>query len=164
MGTNWNKGVDAIAGGWQLGGIYTAHTGFPLTIKLATDASGTGARSDRPNVIGVPNNLHQIGPGAEFPWMVSAYAAPAINTFGNAGDDLLSRIWHGPPGSLLSARNGSTSPNTVVFRELRGEAFNLTNTPIFLSPASQTITSTLFGQIRSSEGERNVQVVAKFYF
>ncbi len=48
--------------------------------------------------------------------------------------------------------------------ELRGEAFNLTNTPIFLSPASQTITSTLFGQIRSSEGERNMQVVAKFYF
>ena len=48
--------------------------------------------------------------------------------------------------------------------ELRGEAFSLTNTPIFLSPASQTITSTLFGQIRSSEGERNMQVVAKFYF
>jgi len=47
---------------------------------------------------------------------------------------------------------------------LRGEFFNLTNTPIFLSPASQTITSTLFGQIRSSEGERNMQVVFKFYF
>ncbi len=48
--------------------------------------------------------------------------------------------------------------------ELRGEAFNLTNTPIFLSPSSQTITSTVFGQIRSAEGERNVQIVAKFYF
>ena len=48
--------------------------------------------------------------------------------------------------------------------ELRAEAFNLTNTPIFLSPASQTISSSLFGQIRSSQGERNVQLVAKFYF
>jgi len=47
---------------------------------------------------------------------------------------------------------------------LRGEFFNLTNTPIFLSPASQTITSTLFGQIRSSEGERNIEMAAKFYF
>jgi len=48
--------------------------------------------------------------------------------------------------------------------EVRGEAFNLTNSPIFLSPASQTITSTLFGQIRSSQGERNVELAAKFYF
>jgi hypothetical protein len=48
--------------------------------------------------------------------------------------------------------------------ELRAEAFNLTNTPIFLSPASQTITSSLFGQIRSSQGERNIELAAKFYF
>jgi hypothetical protein len=48
--------------------------------------------------------------------------------------------------------------------EFRAEAFNLTNSPIFLSPASQTITSSLFGQIRSSQGERNVELAAKFYF
>jgi hypothetical protein len=50
------------------------------------------------------------------------------------------------------------------YLEWRGEAFNLFNTPIFLSPASQTITSTLFGQIRSAEGQRQIQVAAKFYF
>ena len=48
--------------------------------------------------------------------------------------------------------------------EVRGETFNLTNTPIFNSPASQTITSSLFGQIRSSQGERNVELAAKFHF
>ena len=48
--------------------------------------------------------------------------------------------------------------------EVRGEAFNLSNTPIFASPASQTISSSLFGQIRSAQGDRNVQVVGKFYF
>ena len=48
--------------------------------------------------------------------------------------------------------------------EIRGEAFNLSNTPIFASPASQTISSSLFGQIRSSQGERSVQLVGKFYF
>jgi hypothetical protein len=47
---------------------------------------------------------------------------------------------------------------------LRGEAYGLTNTPIFASPASQTITSALFGQLCSSQGERAIQVVAKFYF
>src|SRR5258707_1247446 len=33
MGASWNKFVDGVLGGWQLGGIFTAHTGFPLTIK-----------------------------------------------------------------------------------------------------------------------------------
>ena len=47
---------------------------------------------------------------------------------------------------------------------LRGDAYSVTNTPAFASPASQAITSPLFGQIRSSQGERNLQVVGKFYF
>ena len=58
IGSNWNRGVDAILGGWQLGGVYTAHTGFPLTIKTTTDSSGTGQRSFRANVIGTPNDPH----------------------------------------------------------------------------------------------------------
>ncbi len=33
FGSNWNWGVDALLGGWQVGGIYTEHTGFPLTIR-----------------------------------------------------------------------------------------------------------------------------------
>jgi hypothetical protein len=160
MGTNWNKGIDALFGGWQLGGIYTYHTGFPLTIKMATDNSGTNARSDRAQVIGTPHDPHQIGPGNT--WLdLSAYAAPALHTFGNAGVGIV----RGPGMSrfdLSLAKQFHFSEHKYF--ELRGEAFNLTNTPIFLSPASQTITSTLFGQIRSSQGERNVQVVGKFYF
>jgi hypothetical protein len=48
--------------------------------------------------------------------------------------------------------------------EIRGEAFNLANTPIFNSPVSQTITSATFGEISTATGERNIQLVAKFYF
>jgi len=160
FGSAWSKPVDAVIGGWQLGGIYTAHTGYPLTIKYNQDTSGTGQRSYRVDVIGTPHDPHQIGPGTE--WLdISPYAAPPKGTYGNIGvgtdrspgmsrfDLSLSKQFH-----LTEAR----------FFELRGEAFNLFNTPIFLSPASQTITSTLFGQIRSSEGERNMQIVAKFYF
>jgi len=160
MGGNWNKGVDALLGGWKVGGIYTAHTGFPLTIKLATDSSGTGARSDRPNVIGTPSNQHIVGPGNA--WLdLSAYAAPAIHTFGNAGVGVV----RGPGQSRFDLSLSKQFHVTEhKYFELRGEAFNLTNTPIFLSPSSQTISSTLFGQLRSTEGERNMQVVAKFYF
>jgi Carboxypeptidase regulatory-like domain/TonB dependent receptor/TonB-dependent Receptor Plug Domain len=159
-GANWNRGVDAVLGGWQVGGIYTAHTGFPLTIKLSSDPSGTGARSYRAEVIGTPHDPHQIGPGAS--WLdISAYTTPALHTFGDAGVGTA----RGPGESRLDlsiAKQFHLSERKYF--ELRGEAFGVTNTPIFFSPASQSIASTLFGQIRSSEGERNMQVVAKFYF
>jgi hypothetical protein len=159
-GNSWNRVADGVAGGWQLGGIFTAHTGFPLTIKVSGDPSGTGARSFRPNVVGTPNDPHVIGPGAS--WLdLSAYAAPAPGTFGNAGVGIV----RGPGMARMDLTLGKKFHITESkYFELRGEAFNLANTPIFLSPASQTISSSLFGQIRSSEGERNVQLVAKFYF
>ena len=64
--------MDYALGGWQLGGSFTAHTGFPLTIKT-TDRSGTLARSARAQVIGTPNDSHIVGPGNH--WLDgSAYA------------------------------------------------------------------------------------------
>ena len=160
MGANWNKGIDAALGGWQVGGVYTAHTGFPLTIKLSADPSGTNARSYRAEVIGTPHDLHQIGPGAE--WLdISAYTTPALHTFGDAGVGTS----RGPGESSLGLSIAKQFHMTERrYFELRGEAFGVTNTPIFYSPASQSIASSLFGQVRSSEGERNMQVVAKFYF
>ncbi len=160
FGANWSKPVDALIGGWQLGGVFTAHSGFPLTIKYNGDSSGTGQRSYRVNVIGTPNDPQNIGPGALY-LDPSAYGAPVKGTYGNIGVGTA----RGPGMSRFDMSLGKQFHITESkYFELRGEAFNLFNSPIFLSPASQTITSTLFGQIRSSEGERNMQVVAKFYF
>jgi hypothetical protein len=160
FGAGWNKGVDALLGGWQVGGIYTAHSGFPLTIKYNADSSGTGQRSFRVNVIGTPNDPHQYGPGNLF-LDPSAYAAPAARAYGNIGVGTA----RGPGMSRMDLSLAKQFHITErKYFELRGEAFNFTNTPIFLSPSSQTITSPLFGQIRSTEGERNMQVVGKFYF
>lgn len=160
FGTNMPRALDLVAGGWQLGGIVMAHTGFPLTIKMSGDPSGTGARSFRANVTGTPHDPHKIGPGALY-LDPSAYAAPTSGTFGNAGVGIV----RGPGMARMDLSVGKKFPVTEKKAfELRGEAFNLTNSPVFLSPASQTITSPLFGQIRSSEGERNLQVVARFSF
>ena len=160
FGSNWNRAVDTVLGGWQLGGIESAHTGYPLTIKMSGDPSGTGARSFRANVVGTPHDPHQIGPGALF-LDPSAYSVPTAGTFGDAGVGIV----RGPGMNRFDLSLGKRFNITErKYFEIRGEAFNLTNTPIFLSPASQTITSPLFGQIRSSEGERNVQLVGKFYF
>ena len=160
FGSNWSKPVDSLIGGWQLGGVYTAHTGFPLTIKYNRDTSGTGQRSYRVNVIGTPNDPHQVGPNGE--WLdISAYAAPPNGTYGNIGVGTA----RGPGMSRLDfSLSKQFHISEAKFFELRGEAFNLFNTPIFLSPSSQTITSTTFGQIRGAEGQRQMQIVGKFYF
>jgi hypothetical protein len=160
FGSTWNRAVDGVLGGWQMSGILSAHTGFPLTIKMSGDPSGTGARSFRANVVGTPNDLHQIGPGLLY-LDPSAYSAPTAGTFGNAGIGPV----RGPGMKRLDfSLHKQFNITEKKYFELRAETFNLFNTPIFSSPASQTITSSLFGQIRSSQGERNVELAAKFYF
>jgi hypothetical protein len=159
-GSNVNKVTDGILGGWKVSGVMTTHTGFPLTIKISGDPSGTGARSFRANVVGTPDDPHLIGPGVSY-LDKSAYAVPTAFTFGDSGPGVV----RGPGEFRLDASLGKRFNITErKYFELRGEAYGLTNTPIYSSPASQTITSALFGQIRSSQGERNIQIAAKFYF
>ena len=105
---------------------------------------------------------HQIGPGAL--WLAGPtgiYSTPTPGTFGNTGVGI-----RPGPGMVRFDMSLGKKFNIMEHRyiEIRGEAFNLSNTPIFASPASQTISSSLFGQIRSSQGERSVQLVGKFYF
>ncbi len=159
FGSNWNPVVNGVLGGWQMGGSFSAHTGFPLTIKT-TDRSGTLARSARASVIGTPNDSHIVGPGNH--WLdVSAYAQPLAFTFGNSAPGVV----RGPGAAIFNLSLSKRFPvSERRWFELRGEAFNLANTPIFNSPISQTITSAVFGEVSSTQGERNVQVAVKFYF
>jgi hypothetical protein len=159
FGASMARPLDYVIGGWQLGGSFTAHTGFPLTIKT-TDRSGTLARSARAQVIGTPHNSQIVGPGNH--WLDgSAYAFPAAFTFGDAGPGVV----RGPGAVILNLSLGKRFHVTEhKWFELRGEAFNAANSPIFNSPVSQTIGAGTFGEISSTSGERNVQVVAKFYF
>lgn len=160
FGNGWSSLEDMVFGGWQLGGIFSANTGFPLTIKMSGDPSGTRARSFRANVVNTPNDPHNIGPGAKY-LDISPYAVPAPFTFGNAGTGIV----RGPGSKVLSLSLGKKFKiSERKFFELRGEAFNVTNTPIFASPASQTITSALFGEIRSAQGDRNMQISGRFQF
>jgi outer membrane receptor protein involved in Fe transport len=85
---------------------------------------------------------------------------PQLGTFGNAGTGII----RGPGlnvvdvGLSKQARIGGRSR-----LELRVEAYNVFNTPVFDAPDRQ-LTSATFGQVRSSQMEREVQVGVKWMF
>jgi len=111
-------------------------------------------------VTGTPQDSHIVGPGNH--WLdVGAYTQPLNFTFGNAGPG----SERGPGATIFNLSISKKFPVTETkWFEIRGEAFNLSNTPIFNSPVSQTISASTFGEISTASGERNIQLVAKFRF
>jgi len=158
FGSSWNSVTNAFLGNWQTSGIYSFHTGFPLTVR-ATDASGTNSRGARANCNGPARQLGSVGPAATW-FDISSYSEPLAGTLGSCGNGVL----RGPDLSEFDFGVEKKIPiSEAKWLEFRGEFINLTNTPIFNSP-TMSVTSPLFGQIRSSQGERNVQLALKLYF
>ena len=65
FGSSWNPVLNGALGDWQMGGILTMHTGFPLTVT-ANDVSGTKSRGPRANRIGNGEGAQLIGPGVKW--------------------------------------------------------------------------------------------------
>lgn len=150
--------LDAIAGGWSVDGLWRAHSGFAITV-LAPDQSRTGARSGRPDRIGSGEGTHQVGPGVTW-FDTTAFTLPALGTFGNAGTGIVR-------GPGLNVVDLAVSKQVRLPRrsrlEFRVEAYNAFNTPVFDAP-DRNLTSSTFGQVRSSQLEREVQLGARWVF
>src|SRR5438309_424602 len=158
FGSSWNSVTNAFLGNWQTSGIYSFHTGFPLTVR-ATDASGTNSRGARANCNGPARQLGSVGPAATW-FDISSYSEPLAGTLVSCGNGVL----RGPDLSEFDFGVGKKIPiSEAKWLEFRGEFINLTNTPIFNSPTT-SVSSPRFGHIRSSQGERNVQLALKLYF
>jgi hypothetical protein len=169
FGSSW------LGDGWQLNTIATFQSGTPFTITTGTDASGTGVRSDRPNLVGDPySGLVQptTTPLSLVYFNPAAFAAPAAGTFGNLARNAL----YGPGFKSVDL---SVFKTTKLARgasvQLRCEIFNLFNTINWANPGAVVGTSTTFGIITNTRnannapgigaGEpRNVQLALKFLF
>ncbi len=158
FGTDWNRAVDAVLGGWQLGGILTLRSGFPLTVQ-ATDRSGTRSRGARADRVGDGKGPMQVGPGGT--WLDrAAFKEPVAGTLGNSGVGVV----RGPGWQGYDLSIHKYFPLTERFRlEFRTEFFNLTNTPQFSAP-NRNASSATFGELLGAQGERNVQFALKLSF
>jgi hypothetical protein len=165
LGGNLTGIAAKLAGGWNINGILTLSTGFPFTVGLATPVANTGT-SSRANCI-ASGALSNPTPNRWFD--PTAFATPALYTFGNCGRDILTG-----PGTheidMNLEKNTYLSEERSRYLQFRVETFNLFNTPQFNNP-NASIGSPTVGTI-SAAGQpadftrtsRQIQLALKFYF
>ena len=167
-------GKGRLGDGWQINTIATFQSGTPFTITTGTDTSGTGARADRPNLVGDPyaNVVQPATPQSLQYFNPAAFAAPALGTYGNLGRNAL----YGPGFKTVDLSIFKTTKMSGgASVQLRCEIFNLFNTINWANPGATLSSSTSFGIITNTRnannapgigsGEpRNVQLAAKFLF
>jgi hypothetical protein len=164
-GQRWlTSGVASqILGGWQMNGILTLTTGLPLTLTASAAGLNLPGTTQTVNQV-APLSLPQgIGSGAYW-FNPSSFASPAPLTFGNTGIN----IFNGPGLYDLDFSLFKTIDLGERFKlQLRGEAFNSTNTPQYGNPGT-SITSSTFGKVTgycgSTCGARDLQLGVKVLF
>jgi len=163
MGKNWNHFTDFLIGGWQVNGILTLQTGFPLALSTQ-NTSNAGGGVLRPNTNGKSAAL----PGTTEERLnryfdTSVFTQPDPFTFGNVGRTLPDVRGPGIHNLDFSAfKNFHIKERASV--QFRGEFFNFTNTPTFNLP-DQVRSNSTFGRITSTAAApRQVQFALKVLF
>jgi hypothetical protein len=155
--------LNAAAGGWQLGSIFTYQSGFPLTISAnARDTSNIGAGFDRPNAVaGVDPVLPRDQQTTEHFFNVKAFAQQVFGTFGNVGRDTMI----GPRTLNVDASLIKDFKFTETkFLQFRWEMFNALNHPNWGDPNTNFFSSG-FGTIGGTRtAMRQMQFALKLVF
>jgi hypothetical protein len=159
FGSKISKPLNATAGGWQVSGISTFKSGFPLAFGLTTNTTNSFGGGQRPNVVGSP--MAQNPTPAM--WLnPSAFSEPAPFTFGDESR-------YDPHARAPGLNNWDfMCSKWFTYRErfrtqLRFEFFNLANHPIFYAPDT-TFGDPAFGTITKTYPARNIQVALKLYW
>ena len=152
--------VGQVLGGWQVNGILTARSGFPIRLSAASNLSGSFNLYQRPDRLrdgSLPASERTLDRWFD----TSAFAVPQAFTFGNAGNNFLL----GP--GLFNLDLSLFKQFQIVEGkrlEFRAEAFNFTNTPGFQVP-NAVIGSAQAGRITAlANDNRSIQFGLKFLF
>jgi hypothetical protein len=150
--------IRAAFGQWQASGYFTAQTGTPFTVNIATDQANIGSGpAQRPNVNGDPN----AGPKTPDRWFdISVFSLQPLFAFGNAPRNAV--IGPGLQEVDLSLQKNIPLAETVKL-QFRAEAFNLLNRPNFNIPNRIAFTPN-FGRIFSAQDSRQLQFALKLTF
>jgi hypothetical protein len=161
FGSGWNKGLNAVLGGWQWSGILTAHSGLPISISPANNNTGGFGFNQRPNIVPgvdpVPANqsIHNwINP--------AAFSQPDPFTFGDA-PRFLSNLRAPKYFNWDMGIQKYWNFTETMRLQFRMELYNAFNHPNFFVPDSNLGDSN-FGVINGAYPARSIQFAGKFYF
>jgi Carboxypeptidase regulatory-like domain len=168
FGSNVNRAVDGVIGGWQASTIINVHSGFPLAVYNATDTSGTGSRGPRPNcgqqqVFGRQPSFGTNGAFQGYLWMSpNGYSEPAPGTFGNCPAQ----------GPVNGPGFGNTDLGVMKnfhftedkYLQFRTDFLNAFNNVQLGHPNTNFPSSGAFGLVTTSQPARNIQFALKFYY
>jgi len=158
---NQGGAMNAILGGWHVGGIITFRAGFPFSPAMGYDPTNTGSqglmRTDR---IGNGSLPH---PGPNLWFNINDFPVPTCYCFGDAGKNILEGP--GEKGADIAVHKFFNLTERFVL-EFRTEFYNAFNHPVFSQPdnyitdgpgAAGVITSTVIPQ-------RQIQFALKLTF
>ncbi len=160
---NGHRVWQAVVGGWQINGIFTAHSGTPVNIVRGIQELGfEGLRPDLlrdPTLPGSKRTLQEYFDISAFD--TSRFTGSNVHDAGNAPRNIL----RGPGFANLDLSMFKIVPlNERARIQLRVEFFNLTNTPHFANP-NGSMAAGNFGSITQTVGNpRIVQFAAKLEF
>ncbi len=162
IGHNWNPAVNAVLGGWQFSPILTFASGFPIDVVCDYCSNP----STRPNVVGP---LKQTNVPAQ--WFVTSSFAKAATFPGSntpiAPGDSPRNPFNGAGTKTMDLSLSKAFTVNERFRgELRGEFFNLFNTPQYSPPDGNMNDGGQFGKVTTLrlDSQREVQVTLRMSF
>ena len=156
--------MNQLFGGWELTGIFSAHSGAPFFVSTGQDSENTGnilaGSIERANEVSkpTPSGFQQTRTSWFDP---KAFQVPAFGTMGNLSRNAL----RGPASYNVDTMLGKRFP----FREgkgieFRAEFFNLFNHTNFGQPNSSLANPALLGQILTAGAARDIQLALKLYW
>ena len=157
FGASWNRAVDSLLGGWQVGGILTLRSGFPFDVTYPGDPQNTGT-TNRGNRIGAGT---VSSPTIDKWFDESVFTASAPGVYGNTGRNVL--FGHGTRNLDFSLAKRFPGLREGHYVQLRSEAFNASNTPKFGQPNS-ALRQPSTASINRADEPRRVQIGLKYIF
>jgi hypothetical protein len=160
-----NRALNALVGGWQVGGIFTHQSGAVGTPQRGTDNASIGTPFggfDRPNPTGTSPYLSGNARSLSVWVNKAAYVSAAPGFFGT-----LQRGSFTGPGYTnfdASLHKAILMPyNEKHHLDIRFEAFNALNHPNWNNP-NLNFSSSTFGRINGTRSMRQLQLAAKYQF
>jgi hypothetical protein len=171
-----NQVLDAVIGGWQIGGTFSHQTGQIATPQYGGDNSSLGGpfgNFDRPNVTGTSPYLPCNTLTVDLCANKAAYAQAGVIVTTTTGTTNIGGLFgnatrgsfHGPGFTNLDAslhKNFTMPYSEKQQLAIRFEAFNALNHPNWGTP-NINFSSSNFGQVGAG-GMRQLQLAAKYTF